>query len=227
MTAITITARELTALLGPVTPHASKDDTVPLLCAVRIRSNGPWLTAIATDRYRIALKRIRPSAAPEEGFDAIIPLRVLARVRSIFKAGRGHDPILTFTIDGTRLTVGAADTFAGLVDASLAFELDSLGKWPYSLDRIVREGLTAEPVTKPAVGAFTPAFLADFATGQVGASPMRISPTGLGSKPWLVRIGDDFIGLIVPVRVSDTPSASDEDAWLPLLDAPEPEAKVA
>ena len=107
---ITLTARELTALVAPVLPHASRDWTLPLLASIRVRSAGPWVTAIATDRYRIGMQRVRPADAPEPGFDVAIPLGVLARIRTIFKATRAHDPALTLRQEGdvVRVEIGRA-----------------------------------------------------------------------------------------------------------------------
>ena len=235
MTAITLTASQLRDLLAPVMPHASKDDTVGILVAVRIRTAGKYVTAIATDRYRIAFQRVALDPAPEPGFDALVAVRVLKRILTIFKPGRMHDPALTLTVTDTRLTVTAADTIeqaqglddGGLIGASMTFQLVD-GDYP-KIDRLVRDALNGKPEDTAMAPSFNPAFLADFRIGQPRNTPMRIEPTGPVNKPWLIHIGEDFIGLLVPIRYSIASSAPDQDdaRWLELLDEPQAEETQA
>jgi len=226
MTTITLTARELTALVAPVIPHASKDITLPLLCSVFVRSSGPWVTALATDRYRMAFQRVRPAEAPGEDFAAVIPLGVLARIRSTFKADRVTDPIITLTVDDETLVVTTAGALDGMVGASFEFRLHSKASaWP-KVDRLIHEALTADAPAATQMHV-NPNLLADFRIGQSRYQAMRATPTGDDTKPWLLRIGEDFIGLIVPIRGAKAAEAADSDTWLPLLDVAKVEAKAA
>jgi hypothetical protein len=212
MTTITLTSRELTALVAPVLPHASMDVTIPTLMSILIRSTGPWVTAIATDRYRIGMQRLRPDTEPGDGFMAAIPLRALARIRSLFKATRYNDPVLTFTVDDGTIVVTAVDTLIGLTGASLSF--DVVKDYP-KIDRLMVEALNAPPVETASRAVINPALLADFAVGQPSHIPAHITPTGPDNKPWMIRIGDDFIGLVVPIH-GGSPLV-DATTWLPLL----------
>lgn len=230
MTTLTLTATQLRDLVTPVIPHASKDDTLPSLTSVRIRTAGHYVTAIATDRYRIGFQRLLLEEQPPEGFDALVPVRVLKRMLTLFRPTRWHNPTLSLTVDQLRMTVASADALTddGMLDASLTFGLAEEGVSPRNvLDRLVAEALAGKPDGEAMVPAFNPHFLADFRLGQPQHIPMRISATGKVNKPWLVRIGEDFIGLIVPVRQTDGVEAADVDSWLPLLSVPAEEPKAA
>jgi len=68
---------ELDRVIGTVEHAASKDDIVPELAAIHLTSDGTTLTAVATDRYRIA----RDSATCEPGgtpFEAVLPRALVA-----------------------------------------------------------------------------------------------------------------------------------------------------
>jgi len=241
MSSITLTATQLRDLVTPVIPHASKDQTLPSLCAVRIRSAGQYVTAIATDRYRIGFQRVTLTEPPAEGggFDAAVPVAVLKRIMGVFRPTRWHNPVLELAVDGERLRVSLADTMTeqtvgtsgdvdGLAGASLTFALHS-GDFPYpALDRLVREALEGVPDEAAMTAVFNPEFLADFRIGQPRHEPMRITATGGPARPWLIRVGDDFIGLLVPVRYGDhTTVPEDTPSWLGLLDVPAEAEKPA
>ena len=237
MTTITLTATQLRDLVTPVIPHASKDQTLPSLCAVRIRSAGQYVTAIATDRYRIGFQRVTLSDPPAEaGFDALVSVAVLKRILGIFRPTRWHNPALRLTVEGLRLTVGVADTLdeprgaldaSGMVGATLTFNVID-ADYP-KIDRLIREALEAKPDEAAMAAVFNPEFLADFRIGQPRHEPMRITATGGPARPWLIRIGDDFIGLLVPVRFGGdhTTVQQDTTSWLGLLDVPAESEKPA
>jgi len=226
MSTITVSARELTALVASVIPHASKDVSLPLLCSVFVRSSGPWVTALTTDRYRISLQRVRPAEAPGDGFAAIIPLGVLARIRSTFTAARNVDPIITLTVDEDKLLVTTTGALDGMVGASFEFRLtDKASAWP-KVDRLISEALASDGTTAARM-VVSPSLLADFRIGQPHYEPMRVTPTGGETKPWLIRIGEDFIGLIVPVRRSVEVAELEDAGWLDLLPMGEIAAEAA
>lgn len=238
MTAITLTATQLRDLLTPVIPHASKDETLPTLRAVHIRTAGKYVTAIATDRYRIGFQRVALDPEPEAGFDAVLSAVAIKRLLALFRPSRSHNPAVRLTIDGARITAAAASTLDdgeqpnmwflgdGLAGASLTFQLVD-GDYP-KVDRLIRDALNSKAEDAAMAPSFNPEFLADFRIGQPKHIPMQISATGPVKKPWLIRIGDDFIGLLVPVRYADPATApGDTDTWLPLLDVPAEAEKPA
>lgn len=210
--------------IAQVTIAASRDDTLPLLTAVRVEVEGDKITMLATDRYRLGFQRVRPAQAPGEGFAAVIPVAVMARIRSTFKATRNTDPVINLTIDGTKLTVTTADALDGMVGATFEFALhNDVKTWP-NVDRLLTSSLAAEAPASATGMLVNPALLADFRIGQPRYEALRATPTGNNSKPWLIRIGEDFIGLLVPMRsstYSNLISDTERTGWLELLTAPE------
>lgn len=235
MSTVTLSVRTLSKLVDPVLPHTSHEGIGLILESVLIRQQGDWLTALGTNRYTLAMQRVavpKPEpvdgvveiAAPPEGesFAAAIPRTVIARIRLIFKATRNSDPVITLAVDeADRLTVTSADTLDGLVGAALTFQLPSPVKTYPDLARLIEPALKSALAADalPCGGTFSPQRLASFAIGHPHYDHAVITPTDpSGNKPWLVRIGEDFIGLIVPVRTGD--AQPDRSSWLPLVEKP-------
>lgn len=74
-------AREFAAAIGQVVIATSKDETLPLLTGVRAEIDGPKITFLATDRYRLALREMSWNPRDIE-FSAqlLVKARVLADV---------------------------------------------------------------------------------------------------------------------------------------------------
>lgn len=219
--AVILTARDLDALTASVIPHAETDRTFPLLGSVLIRSAGDYVTAIATDRYRIALKRLVPAERPDNGFRAVVPVAALKQIKTIFRARRDHDPALRLVVDEDSLVVTVIDgltgaDFGAATGAYLRFAL-TVGEYP-KIDKLVRKALDAKVPDEAFQMTVNPTFLASFKAGQPSAEPMQVTPTG-ENQPWLIRVGDDFIGLLVPVRFGGGETANTPESWDVLLDA--------
>lgn len=102
-----------------VVPSASRDDTLPMLTGVCLDVEGSALTLAATDRYRMAVRRIGwDPADPAARFSALVPARTLADVArtvgpgqpvtiAVGPAGDGQraaDGMISFEGAGRRLT---------------------------------------------------------------------------------------------------------------------------
>jgi len=76
------------AAVGQVAVAAGRDDTLPVLTGVRVEITGDILTLAATDRYRLAVRRLswRPAAAEAEGV-AMVPARTLLDTAKSLSAG--------------------------------------------------------------------------------------------------------------------------------------------
>jgi len=74
-----VDSEEFTHAVAQVTVAASKDDTLPLLTAVRIEIEGDKLTLLATDRYRLALRELAwKPASPGISTAALLRARTLS-----------------------------------------------------------------------------------------------------------------------------------------------------
>ncbi|MDQ2624292.1 MAG: DNA polymerase III subunit beta [Actinomycetota bacterium] len=83
---------ELAAAVAQVTVAASRDDTLPLLTAVRVEIEGEKVTMLATDRYRLALRELdwRPAS-----LDVSTAALVRAKTLSDVAKSLGSSPEVT------------------------------------------------------------------------------------------------------------------------------------
>jgi hypothetical protein len=215
---ITITAHSLRALVDPVLPCASVDGDLPVLNAVKIEARGKWLMAMATDRFKLGLKRVKAPADEQWAeFQAVVSVRALKSILATFKPQRGLDPELTLTVEQDQLTVTVGGGLVDDVAAAKASYFLVSGKFP-ALDKILRKALDAKP--EPTESGFDWRHVAGFANaaGRVG---LRVKSTGARSP--LLITGDDFIGALMPRQIHDVA----DKGWDDLLSATEPETKEA
>jgi len=211
-TTVTMKASQFHDLVAPVMPLADKSGNLPALGAVLIQANGPYLLATATDRYRVGIQRVRlDEAAP--GFTALISLRSLKSILSIFKVSRSADPDLSITSAEHMLTVdaiGAMDLDPyGIVSGRMSWPLVA-GDYPKGIHDIITASSTAQPEGPLLLNAN---LLADFKFAQVQGHPMVMRGRVEGAT--FIQIGPDFIGAIMSVRAS---LASELDAdWTTFL----------
>lgn len=76
------------AAVGQVAVAAGRDDTLPMLTGIRVEIEGDALTLVATDRYRLAVRRMRwkPEHADFSAI-ALVPARTLADTAKSLTAG--------------------------------------------------------------------------------------------------------------------------------------------
>jgi DNA polymerase III subunit beta len=110
----------LAAGAAQVVPSASRDDTLPMLTGVCLDVDGAVLTLAATDRYRMAVRKLSwDPADPAACFSVLVPARTLADVArtvgpgqpvtiAVGSAGHGGsrpaDGMISFEGAGRRLT---------------------------------------------------------------------------------------------------------------------------
>ena len=116
----TVDGGELARAAAQVAPSASRDDTLPMLTGVCMTFDGSELTLAATDRYRLAVRRLSWQPADLSLLaTALVPARTLADVARTMgtgrpvtiafgrpdpDAGRPADGLISFEGDGRRLT---------------------------------------------------------------------------------------------------------------------------
>jgi DNA polymerase III subunit beta len=78
-TAGTVDAATFAGAVAQVAVAAGRDDTLPLLTGVRVELEGPTMTLLATDRYRLAMRELtwQPDV-PDASLQALVPARTLA-----------------------------------------------------------------------------------------------------------------------------------------------------
>lgn len=211
MSALTLTARQFRALVEPVLPMAAKDPMIPVLCAIQVVTEGRWLVATATDRYRVGIKRIEKSATDDDPstewpqFSALIPTRAVRSILATFKPTRGFDPAMTLTVEGGRLVVEAAGAFDLFDSSRFVHHLES-AEYP-KVRSLIRDALATHDDERVSRVAVSPAMFADFKA--CGSQSLRIL-TGRENKPLVVTDDEGFIGLLMPRR-ADKPAESWDD----------------
>ena len=212
----TITAREFRDLVSPVIPLADKDGALPALNAVRIQSRGSYLVASATDRFRLGFNRINLSE-PVEGIDISVRLAGLRQILSIFKSTRQQNPEIKFVVTEAGLRVEQGGGF-GFVDASMTFEVADTSKLP-NLATFISKWKAGDSVHPISVNA---EYLSSFRDVVKRGEPMVIVPGMTGADAITVRIGADFIGVLMPVVESRKDGLESIEEWQDFLtDGPE------
>lgn len=200
-TTLNLTARELAAVVNPVLPMAGKDDALPVINAVLIETDGKWLYAMSTDRFRIGIKRIAKRPTDDDlttewpAFRALIPLRSVRSLLSMFKPTRSMNPELSLTIDGDNLIAEGAGGF-DLFDSSRFTYALTPGEFP-DLRALVRKATEGADERGHEAG-INPTFLADFKA--CGSSTLRVT-FGAPGRPILLADDEGFIGLLMPRRL--------------------------
>lgn len=218
---ITLTASSLAALVKPVLPFAAQDGELPVLNAVLIQTQGAFLTATATDRYRLAIQRLAYLDKDAPPFSLLVALRDLRQILGLFKATRKDDRELTITIDGDgKFTVTASGALDGFLAAKMAWRCID-GQYP-RIRKLLRDAL-AQKDQLPAIHV-NPHYLADFA----GAAPRHVPMRVWGSdpaQPLAIAIGEDFVAALMPIRTAE--QRYDPDSWTPLLGTDETKDEAA
>ena len=218
MSALTIDVRAsaFAELVKPIIPLASPDGMLPILNAVKVETRGEYMTATATDRFRVGISRIKPDGPTPAGFNALIRLSELRQMLTIFKATKNNDPILTLTLEITddhtsRLRVTQSGGF-NFIDASMTFGLMT-GDYPRTAPLFTSFAKnTSEPAALVGMNA---AYLADFRHALRNRSDTLVIHAANANKPTIVTVHDYFIGAIMPVSVN----ADDSNAtkWVAFL----------
>lgn len=80
---ISLPGKEFLASISRVSRSASRDETRPMLTGVLINAQGDELTMVATDSYRLALKKTILPAPVSKDFEANIPAKALEELSRI------------------------------------------------------------------------------------------------------------------------------------------------
>lgn len=212
--ALTISIKQLRALVEPVMPAAGADRDLPVLTSVRIESSAKWLVAFATDRFVIAVQRIAaPDDEPWPAWSANVPTATLRNILSTFKPSyRAADPAIEMeVIDGDGLHVISSDSLLEVREASIVYPLQP-GEFP-KMGNLLRDALAATPAETAL--AFDPRRLARLLSKASGTVTLKSSAP---DKPVVFTDGDDWIGALMPRKLASGSTEPDAD-WAAIFDA--------
>lgn len=222
-TTIRVNAHELYQLLTAGMICAGKDITLPMLSCVRLETSGNELLAISTDRFRMGVARIgfvAEAGVDTSKFVALLPVEDVKRTVASLKIPAKERDIVVVTLtlsDGKLAWTRDDDTWSGVMrdeSADLQFP-----KW---------RGLMAPPANRPALAEqnteyvgfmCTAPYLADFGKAVWGRDQtIIIEPSEKPGRPIMVRVGEHFLGLLMPVRKSDFDTAAVRAQWNGILE---------
>jgi len=198
-----IRADQLSKIVGSVLPMASKDRTLGVLSGVLLRRQDNYLTATATDRYVIGICRdsIDPNlTAPSQQWRCVIDLAAAKDLLTTAK--REQNRVIVVEQNDDRIdfvSIGRAyQEIEGPVDGKNVYP--EVGRLVSSLDGVTASltgpfGLDIERVAQ-----FLPAqkiaHKADRAFPRMWGSDAKA-----GGAQIVIRIGEDFIGTVMGMRL--------------------------
>jgi len=205
----TVKAAELHRWLSDVEPFKGHDDTLPMLTAVHIESDGHRLLAVTTDRFTIGVAKLdyetdhvpNSKVCTESEHNNVAfnlapnDVATLIKVSKTVKKDQGwrcvtiiqnYDDTIEFRFfSGEQITVKPFDV-----------------QFPQWRQLIPSSGSQIER----AATQYAAPYMARFAKVAADAA-MRVTTfdnkVGRGQRPTVVQIGDDFIGMIMPWRFGD------------------------
>lgn len=216
--------QQLIKVLGSVIKLASTDITLPVINAVLLRRQGNYLTATATDRYVVGVARdyLNPDLdAPADDWRFAISLADAKALLKLAKANNKTAPVMIFSATELTLTAGfdrewSADNVEVTVNRFP-------GVGPMLLKVLSRLART------PSVGGLNVTRAAQFTDAAVLCGDRLHQATvwwdasdeprnGVDQPQWGVKIGEDFVGVVMGLRLAgsrdDLRSVSD---WKDLL----------
>jgi DNA polymerase-3 subunit beta len=201
---------------------ASRDETRPVLTGILVSASGQELQMVATDSYRLSVKRTKLEEALEGSFEANVPARALQELARIadqaggakLTVGVGANQVV-FEVDGavlsSRLIDGQFPNHQQLLPESFEHELELAGD---ELTDVVRRISLLAQKNAPLRLAFAEGELTVSAqTPDVGEAresipvPFSGEPLEIGFNPDFLRDGLESVGaggvilkLINPLR---------------------------
>ncbi|HWI21613.1 MAG TPA: DNA polymerase III subunit beta [Baekduia sp.] len=221
----------LVATIDKVARSASRDETRPILTGILMSATGSELRMVATDSYRLSVKRTKLETPIEPGFEANVPARALEELRTVVTAAGAAEVSISVTASqivfevagvvlSSRLIDGQFPSFQQLLPDSFEHELRLNGDEIAGV--VGRVALMAQKNT-PLRLSFTEGELTVSAqTPDVGEAseplpvPFSGEPFEIGFNPEFLRDGLDsmagedlLLKLISPLRPGLIEAADD------------------
>jgi hypothetical protein len=216
---IATTAADLAAVLGTTIPFAAEVGYgIPSLEAVQITAGEGLLVGVATNRYTIGYAR--KSAVAKQPARFLLGVSQARAVRNTLTTLMKERETGSFMVeiditgDGPKRSIGFHfEPFAMVFD-----ECGGAGSFP-DLAKLIGEQVQPGATPEPGPVGLSPASIKPFLKVAKWAEhhPLRWS-FGSEMKPARVELDDWFVGLIMPVRLSD--KLPPVEPVMPTLDAP-------
>lgn len=194
---LTIKAHQLFTVMSDALQFASSDATIPMLNAVRLetvaRGDSVDLMAIATDRFTLGVSRADADGDVLPGFNlAATDAKNLVRIA---KTAARMQTYRTVDVETDDYTQNVVFTFSSGETVTVRKHEHDFPRWRQFFPHD-NAGMTDDV---SGIG-YTPEYLAKFGKVSAGKrNPMQFFPRT--AKPGVVMIGEDFIGIIMPVRI--------------------------
>ena len=188
--ALEVEGESLRELLEGAITHAHKDKDLLALNAVMLEGEGGYLTARATDRYRLIVGKIEVREG--ELTASLVSLNDIKRIVALAKEGKISNKV-TFNRIGDLLTVsvnGSAITLT-IVEAH----------YPPSFDDLLNKG----EVTALDTIAFNPAYFSDYSKIVGKGVQVKVTFKGENMPITIGLVGDkvEWRALLMPMRFKD------------------------
>lgn len=204
----TLTVSELHNVLANALFCVAKDDSLPVLCAVKMVEHNGQVMALSTDRYRLS-EVLGTAETVSPDLNALLPVALVKQVIGMLK--------LTPKKDASKLTVElwqGEETFTvKMVTGAIVSGAQQTGDYPklHSL-------FPSEPIDERdahGIWAVNPAYMIDMmkvkhVDGSSRNLPSRVSGGMSANKPVLVEHGGWFRGIIMPVRLPENSALNTE-----------------
>jgi DNA polymerase III subunit beta len=113
---VELPAAALRDTINRVARAASRDEARPVLTGVLVTAEGDELTMVATDSYRLAVKRTKLDAAVAERLEANVPARALRELARLIEAAGDESLRVWLTRNQALFQVGTVSLSSRLID---------------------------------------------------------------------------------------------------------------
>jgi DNA polymerase III subunit beta len=113
---IELPAGALQETINRVARAASRDEARPVLTGVLVTTEGDELTMVATDSYRLAVKRTKLEVAVDNGLEANVPARALRELARLIEAASDESLRVWLTRNQALFRVGTISLSSRLID---------------------------------------------------------------------------------------------------------------
>lgn len=190
-----IARRDLIRVLTEASLFVHKDTDLPSINSVRLEATGTHLLAVGTDRFTLGV-----SSAPYEGTPFAITLRMPA-VNLVLGACKLKKGAARGLLDFADLRVTPKGTLLHVTIDETVVTVPTFNDegWQYPDWRKLLGSPTDDVAEVPGTIGINPEYLSKL--GKIGRQA-KFYLRG-PSKPVMARIGENFVGVVMPIRLPD------------------------